>query len=364
VNAGSPSQLDQWIDFLTGQKLGDYRLEQCVGRGNFGAVFRASNESTGARVAIKVLTQNADSHAMIDFDNEGELLLLLNDCDGIINVIDSDVANFPVQTVNGMGLMVSVRYHVLSFASGSVDQLLLDPATRARLDWAERLRMWRGAVKGVHQMHLRGVAHRDLKSSNCLLMVHKNVSRVRLGDLGRAKNLSTAPTGPIERYWAGRGDMSFSPPEFLWLQGGLDSKDFIAADYYGLGSLLVELITGQGITALVLGDFRPIVQRALEDHQNGRYSDLWGLSLSYRSTIADIASQMPPSLRADAEAVLNTLCHPVASERLAHPPYSRDRLLKDGLGWVLRRADIMIKRAEIDIRQERQLLRSLERSAS
>jgi eukaryotic-like serine/threonine-protein kinase len=364
MSATVPSELDRWIEFLLGQKLGNYLLEECVGKGNFGAVFQASNELTGARVAIKVLTQFADSNAVIDFDNEGELLLLLNDCDGVINVIDSDVESFPVQTDNGMTLMVAVRYHVLSFASGSVDQLLLDPITRARLDWAERLRMWRGAVKGIHQMHLRGVAHRDLKSSNCLLMVHKNVSRVRLGDLGRAKNLSTSPTGPVERYWAGRGDMSYSPPEFLWLQGGVESKDFVAADYYGLGSLLVELVTGQGITALVLGDFRPIVRQALEDHQNGRYSDLSGLSLSYRSTVSDITSQMPPSLRVDAEAVLNTLCHPVAAERLAHPPFSRDRLLKDGLGWVLRRADIMIKRAEIDIRQERQLLRSLERSAS
>jgi len=256
-----------------------------------------------------------------------------------------------------------VRFHVLTAASGSVDELILDPDDRANLDWAERIRLFRGAVKGVHQMHRAGVAHRDLKSSNCLLMVAGSTTKVRLADLGRSKDLRISPTVPVSNYVKGRGDLRFAAPEFLWLQGGSTAEDFIAADYYGLGSFLVELTTGQPLTSLALGNFGVILSQAAANLGRGQTNDLATLNLQYRRVIAEAVDLMPKAIQNDAQVVLTGLCDPVPSERLARTRYNRDRHLEP-LEWILRRADIMIRRLEIDARNERRITRKLERAAS
>ena len=114
---------------------------------------------------------------------------------------------------------------VLVLASGDVCELTADPDLLNKLDWSERLWLLRGAVKGVHQMHLRNVAHRDLKSANCLLVVQGSRSEVRVADLGRAKDFTHAPTLAPFDYLRGRGDFRFAAPEYLWMQGGSDGFD-------------------------------------------------------------------------------------------------------------------------------------------
>jgi hypothetical protein len=168
---------------------------------------------------------------------------------------------------------------------------------------------------------------------------------------------------PIGAYVQGRGDLRFAAPEFLWLQGGDTASDFLAADYYGLGSLLVELATGQPLTSLALGDVGAVLRQAAVDLQRGQTSDLATLNLKYRRVIADVMDLMPKAIQQDAQVLLASLCEPIPTERLARPPYQRDRHAEP-LEWVLRRADIMIRRLEIDAREERRIARRLERAAS
>lgn len=358
----SQAEREAWVQILTGQRLGDYELQVCLGAGFFGLVFEAQNVVTGARVAVKVLIPSSDPEAILDFENEAILLQKLNGCDGVITYVDGGLESIEM-VAQGVGVPMPIRFHVLAVASGSVDELILDPAARSELDWTERIRIFRGAVKGVHQMHLAGVAHRDLKSSNCLLMVVGSTTRLRLGDLGRAKDLRSPPTMLVGRYIQGRGDLRFAAPEFLWLQGGDTASDFMAADYYGLGSLLVELATGQPLTSLALGNVGAVMQQAAVDLQRGQTGDLATLNLLYRRVIAEVMDLMPKSIQHDAQVLLANLCHPLPTERLARSPYHRDRHVEP-LEWVLRRADIMIRRLEIDAREERRIARKLERAAS
>jgi serine/threonine protein kinase len=354
--------LQPWIDFLTGQALGGYVLRECIGSGNFGLVFEAVSSATSARVAVKVLTPSSDGAAISDFDNEGSLLQKLNSCDGVINYVDGGVESISMES-NGLKIPLPLRFHVMNLASGSVAELILDPDTRASLDWAERIGIWRGMIMSVRQMHLNRVAHRDLKTSNCLLMVSGNTSKVKLADLGRSKDLSIPTTLPVDHYLAGRGDLRFAPPEHLWLQGGSAAEDFIAADYYGLGSLLVELVTGQPLSSLVMGNYSAVIKGAIEDHKLGLHSDLSVLKLRYRAVISEIVAEMPKSIQEDARALLLSMCGPLPAGRLEHSPFRRDRLQRDPLEWVLRRADIMIRRLKIDARQARQTTRRMERTA-
>ncbi|TFB63514.1 hypothetical protein E3N86_04895 [Cryobacterium sp. Hz7] len=356
------AEREAWKSILTGQRLGGYELEVCLGAGFFGLVFEAQNLATSARFAVKVLLPSSDPGAIVDFENEAILLQKLNGCDGVITYVDGGQESIDM-VAHGVTVPMPIRFHVLAVASGSVDELILDPVARSELDWTERIRIFRGAVKGVHQMHLAGVAHRDLKSSNCLLMVSGGTTRLRLGDLGRAKDLRSPPTMLTDDYLRGRGDLRFAAPEFLWLQGGDSASDFMAADYYGLGSLLVELATGQPLTSLALGNVFAVLRQAKLDFQRGQTGDLTTLNLQYRRVIAEVLDVMPKSIQNDARVLLASLCDPLPTERLVHSPYNRDRHLEP-LEWVLRRADIMIRRLEIDAREERRIARKLERAAS
>lgn len=342
----------QWVPILTGQRLGDYKLESHRGDGAFGVVFEAVNTVTGSRVALKVLAPSSHPTATTDFENEGVLLRQLNGCSGVVTYIDGGVGQIEVVAPGDIKVPLEFRYHVLALASGSLDELLLNPVSRSQLGWDERLRLWRHMIKSLKQMHHYGVVHRDLKCSNCLLLISKNETRVRFGDLGRAKDLNVPLTMPAIEYVTGRGDRRHAAPEALFFQSGTGRDDFLAADYYGLGSLLVELITGQPMTALAIGDIGGALEEGREDFRLGIRRDLSTLNLKFRNVIGSVVAQLPKSIRQDATVVLTNLCRPEPMERLALTPYRRDMKSRDKLDWILRRADIMIHRLEIELREQ------------
>jgi serine/threonine protein kinase len=343
-----------WIPVLAGQSVGGYVLGAFLGEGGFGLVFEAVDGATGRVAAVKVLTRPSEPEAVTDFENEGELLRRLELCKGVVDVFTSGTHSIAVTTPGGAPMPpVQIRFHALTRAQGSLDELLEDPAVRAQLPWIERLRLWRRAVKCVMQMHQHGVVHRDLKSSNCLLLIRKGITRIRLTDFGRARDLKLHATKAPEAYLVGRGDFRFAPPEALFWQGGMSNDDFVAADYYGLGSLLAELIGGQPMTALAIGDVRDALSIGFADFQAGRRRDLASLRLKYRSVVSELVAELPHSIQADAAVILNVLCSPEPTDRLRGAPFSRDRAAREKLAWVLRRADIMIHRLEIEARNDR-----------
>jgi eukaryotic-like serine/threonine-protein kinase len=355
------AERNAWKTILSGQRLGDYELLACIGEGFFALVFQSRNVTTGAQLAIKVLLPASSPGAIVDFENEGNLLQKLAACDGVVSYLGGGEESINV-VANGVSVPLPVRFHVLAAASASLEELILNPVARSSLDWKERIGLFRGAVKSIHQMHLAGVAHRDIKSSNCLLMIVGSTTKLRLADLGRGKDMRIPASMPIEGYIAGRGDLRFAAPEFLWLQGGDEPADFMAADYYGLGSLLVELTTGQPLTSLTHGNVGDVLREAAKDHGRGQRGELATLDLQYRRVIDEVVDQMPRAIQVDAKILLVNLCAPVPAERLARSPYHRDRHLEP-LEWVLRRADIMIRRLAIDAREELRNARKLERAA-
>lgn len=332
-----------WLPFLQGNTVGGYRLGAAIGQGNFSLVFEATNLQTGGLFAMKVLPPMGNPADEMDFDNEGVLLKKLNKCSEVVNVVESGRVNLTMSQPGGMPVPIPVKFHVLSLASGSLHDLVADPARLTQLAWPERIRLWRGAVKGVHQMHLKSVAHRDLKTGNCLLVVSGRRSEVRLADLGRARDLRQAAAHHVQEYLAGRGDLRHAPPEHLWLQGGAQAVDFRNADLYGLGSLLVELTTGHPITALAMGSWQDAVRLGQADLLAGVGRDLSVLRPQYRAAIEAAAEQMPPAIRREGIAVLTQLCDPIPNAR---PPtrIGRRYPIENGLLWLLARADIMYRR--------------------
>jgi serine/threonine protein kinase len=338
-----------WASLLEGRQVGDYVLESHIGDGGFGIVYRGRHTTTDAVVAVKVLDpgQASDPQFSSEFQNEGVLLRKLHKRSHVINWIDSGTQVVHV-SLNGASAPISVSFHVLALASGGLAEITSVPANLAAIAWDERIAHWRGAILGVHQMHLSTVAHRDLKAENCLLMAGtKNSIEVRVADLGRSKDFSLAPTMPAIAYLAGLGDLSHAAPEFLYLQGGESGDDFRLADLYGLGSLLTELATGHSMTSLAIGSWNAVFQQAQLDLRAGVTRNLATLQSPYRRACAEAVQDIPPVIRGDVAAVLAQLCNPVPRQRL--PRYGgRRKRRDDGLQWLLAKADILSRRLKVE----------------
>lgn len=331
---------DPWVSGLSGQTLNGYRIGDYLGGGNFGRVFEAESILTGSKCAIKVLVPTNDPEAAAQFESEGVLLHKLSGCGSVINCIDSGTASLEVN-FNGAAVQLPMSFHVLTLASGVLEELTDDPVLRSAIPWDERLSHWRGAVKGVHQMHLNKVAHRDLKASNCLLMLRGGSTEVRLADLGRSRDWSDVATQTPQVYLQGRGDRRYAPPEFLWLQGGSSAADFRSADLYGLGSLLVELATGHPMTALAFGPWQDAIMQGCSDFQRGYRRDLATLRPQLHKAIEDMAGEFAPAIRADTCRLLRQICDPVPTARHPKIRLARPQGTDAGLHWLLERIDVM-----------------------
>lgn len=200
---------------------GRYRLGVQLGRGGMGRVFRASDERLRRDVAVKLvdLSQTTDKTLAERFRREAIATARLNH-PGIVTIFDS-------------GTDGRLAYLVMELLGGRpVADLLRE---RGRLSQREAVRIGRRVAEALVAAHEIGVVHRDLKPANVMV----DGSSVKLLDFGIAMvaldaeaNL-TAPATAL-------GTAAYMSPEQA--QGFRASP---ASDVYGLGGVLVSMLTGE-----------------------------------------------------------------------------------------------------------------------
>lgn len=348
----------------SGQTLGEFHISEFLAGGNFGLVFAGEHTASGQPVAIKVLSQKAGAEGLIEFFTERDLLRELRPSSSVVRYIDDGEEFIIVEALaTGAQAPITAQFLVMELAAGCFEELL---ANRSELGWNDRLQLLRGAVRGVHQMHLKDMVHRDIKSTNCLLFLNGNETRSKISDLGRARDLTQPARFTARQYLAGRGDLRFAPPELLWLQGVDDAHVWKRADVYGLGSLLFETATGQGITGIALGSGPRLAQQLALMAPAERHSD-------FRSRIAELrarysaahdifAAEVPPSIRKHATELLRQLCDPDPMRRLPQIAPGRRRSPDGGLEWLLKRITILQKTLHNAERQAARLVQRKQRT--
>lgn len=333
-------------DAFVGQILGGrFRLEEHLADGYFSHVYRAIDTRDDVERAVKLLQPSAasSSSAVIEFEAEARLMGILNPCANVADLEHSGDSTLTVE-LNGVSTPVVVSFHVMELADADLSKLL---AFRHELPWSMRLRLFRQLVAGVHQMHLKGVVHRDLKSSNSLLFDTDTMEPIaKISDLGRSCSTAAAPRFSIDEYRVGRGDLSFAPPELIWLQGSTDPISYRRSDVYLLGSLLFEMATGQGITGMAIPDWRAEAQKAASVPEVERAkvfaAKAKSMQADFELPLGVFASELPVEIRDLGSSLVRQMCNPRPERRewrfrveRKNPPW--------GLQWVFRRVDIMIR---------------------
>jgi serine/threonine-protein kinase len=210
---------------------GRYRLEEKLGQGGIGAVYRAVHVRTGRTVAVKVLLPEwAQAGGMAArFEREARAAGFLKH-DNIVEVI-------ALGRVEGGPL-----YLVMELVSGvSVGDALADGD--GAFAPARALAIARQALQGVGFAHQHGFIPRDLKPDNLMLVGPPGQEVVKLLDFGLVKLVGLAASEIGEEKLTATG-MVFGTPVYMAPEQALGRGVDHRADLYSLGLILFEMLCG------------------------------------------------------------------------------------------------------------------------
>ena len=209
------------------ETLGDYHLEEKIGSGGMGTVFRAMQQSLRREVAVKILSPSwsADDRHSKAFENESKVIAGLRHT----NIVE----------VYGAGQEGPWRYYVMGLVRGQgVRAGNLARAFPGVPHEQAVARVGLQAAKALAFAHAHGVLHRDVKPGNLLL---DDAGVLHVSDFGLATVLNAGEEAPLVTQ-THDGTLRYMAPERL-----LHGENSFAGDQYSLGLTLYELITRQPV---------------------------------------------------------------------------------------------------------------------
>ncbi|KDP92377.1 MULTISPECIES: serine/threonine-protein kinase [Clavibacter] len=216
-------------DPLAGTLLaGRYRISGLLGRGGMATVYRASDETLGREVAVKVFATDSADPGEVE-RQEGEVRMLAGlSHPGLVTLFD--VGDDVVADR-------ALAFIVMEIVDGST---LADRMKEGPLPGPEVARIGGILSDALGYIHRRGVVHRDVKPANVLLARPEEDDEpavAKLTDFGIARLVDgtrLTSTGSII------GTVSYLSPE-----QALGEEVGAPTDVYALGLVLLECLTGR-----------------------------------------------------------------------------------------------------------------------
>jgi len=209
--------------------VGRYQLQEVLGAGGMGVVYRAEQQQPIRRqVALKIVKPGLDSQQVLArFEAERQALALM-DHPNIARVLDAGT------TETGR------PYFVMELVTGVS---LTEYCDQNGLSIQDRLTLFLQVCHAVQHAHQKGIIHRDLKPSNILVTHQEGTPVPKIIDFGIAKatNQKLTEKTLFTRYAHLLGTPAYMSPEQAQF-GDLDLDT--RSDIYSLGVLLYELLTG------------------------------------------------------------------------------------------------------------------------
>jgi Protein kinase domain/Biopolymer transport protein ExbD/TolR len=267
-------------------------IEELIGQGGMGAVFRARQPELDRRVALKILATEltGDARFAARFRQEAQALARL----GHPHIV----------TIHDFGQAGGFYYLLME----CVDGVNLRQAMQAgRFTPEQALAIVPPVCEALQYAHEHGVVHRDIKPENLLL---DKEGRVKIADFGIARLLFAAPASTAATEGA-EGNASASaasagadgtqlvgtPPYMAPEQRTSPATVDHRADIYALGVVLYEMLTGEQPAARLEPPSRKVqidvrldavVLRALEHQPELRYANATEFKTQVESVAASV----------------------------------------------------------------------------
>lgn len=222
VRTETPGELDKLGSLEVGTVLGGrFQIDQVLGSGGVGVVFRARDRELGDTVALKVLRQR--------FWNDPSFLARLKE----ELKLARRVTHAHVLRTYDFGELDGVPFVSMEYVKGVTLRTLLDRAD-SRLPFTAGLSLSRQLCSGLGAAHQLGVIHRDVKPENVILDAAGNA---KLMDFGLARPVADTGDGLTK---AGEvvGTPRYMAPERFG-GGDVDAR----TDVYSCGIVLYEIFT-------------------------------------------------------------------------------------------------------------------------
>ena len=210
-------------DARIGSEILGYRIEELLGRGGMGAVYRAEDVALGRKVALKLLVPDLaeDERFRERFLRESRLAASL-DHQNIVPIYQAGEAD---------GLL----YIAMRYVEGTDLRKLI--AQEGRLDPARAVGILDQVADALDAAHERALVHRDVKPANILIARRAGRDHCYLADFGLTKQTSSlsglTATGQLV------GTVDYVPPEQVKGET-VDGR----ADVYSLACVLYECLAG------------------------------------------------------------------------------------------------------------------------
>ncbi|GBC06613.1 hypothetical protein RclHR1_06970004 [Rhizophagus clarus] len=272
------------LDLKNGDEIvAQFQLGNCIGKGQFGAVYRALHLGTGQMVAVKrIKLEGKTSEEIEQLMHEVELLKSLSHPSVVkyeAFIMTDDHINIILEYVENGSLL-----HTLRSFGNFPEKLVVSYVVKI--------------LEGLVYLHTKQVVHCDLKAANILTTKNGNV---KLSDFGVSLNLKMMEQVSTEV----AGTPNWMAPEVIELKGAST-----ASDIWSLGCTIIELLTGKP-----------------------PYSDLLAMTALFR-IVEDDCPPLPENISDDLTDFLKQCFHKKPSMR----PTARDLFRHDWIknNWALK----------------------------
>ena len=205
---------------------GIYEIDQMIGAGGMGEVYKCHEIQTGAAVAIKMLLPEMA-------ENEAALALFRREAAALHHLPHDSIVRYFLFTVEPV---LQRPYLAMEFVDG---RSLSDILAEGPLTFEALVKLMRRIASGLQAAHERGIIHRDVSPDNIIVPLG-DVTRAKIIDFGIARSTQMGDKTIIGSGFAGKDN--YVSPE----QVGLFGNEVTAkSDIYSLGLLLFYALTGQ-----------------------------------------------------------------------------------------------------------------------
>ncbi|MGO9905353.1 MAG: protein kinase domain-containing protein [Solirubrobacteraceae bacterium] len=288
-----------------GTELGGYRIEEQIGAGGMGIVYRVTNVALNRIYALKVLAPELaeDEQFRGRFQREMRIAASL------------DHPN--VVRIHYAGEQEGFLFLAMDYIHGEdLRRLILRDGA---LDPGRAVELLSQIASALDAAHSKGLVHRDIKPGNVLLTIRDGEERAYLTDFGLAKRSDTLAELTVTGSVVGTAD--YMSPE----QVTGDPAD-ARSDIYSLGCVFFQMLTGkvpyerektlatmfahvhdplpplESPLADSYPEFTPVLERAMAKRPDDRYLSAGDLARDATAALRGLRYSGPPSMVAAGEA--------------------------------------------------------------